>query len=69
MNDKLYRVEGMSCEHCQAAVQEALLAVPGVQAAEVDLTTATAKVASSQHVAEENLRQAVEEAGYRLVAV
>lgn len=68
MNDKLYRVEGMNCEHCQAAVQEALLTVPGVQTAEVDLAAATAKVGLSQEVAEESLQQAVEEAGYRLVA-
>jgi copper chaperone CopZ len=69
MSEGLSRVEGMNCEHCQAAVQEALQAVPGVHSAQVDLAAATAKVELSQEVAEAALQEAVEEAGYRLVGV
>lgn len=35
--DKTYRVQGMSCGHCEAAVRRALERVSGIEAVEVDL--------------------------------
>lgn len=40
-------VQGMSCQHCVAAVSKALQAVPGVQSARVDLASASAQVEGS----------------------
>ncbi len=38
------KVEGMTCGHCQKAVQGALEGVPGAQNVQVDLQTGLAKV-------------------------
>lgn len=59
-------VTGMTCSHCAAAVRKALLAVPGVQAAEVDLTSNTAMV-SGKDLDQAVLKAAVEAAGYRII--
>ncbi len=67
MERRVYRVEGMSCEHCQAAVQQALEGVPGVGSAQVDLASAAAQVEVTGDVSEQALAAAVAEAGYRLV--
>lgn len=58
-------VEGMSCGHCQAAVEKAVRGLPGVMAAEVDLAAKTLTV--DFDVAKSGLadiKKAVEDAGY-----
>jgi Cu+-exporting ATPase len=55
-------IEGMSCGHCVAHVQEALRAVPGVTSAEVDLAAKSARVEGSAPASV--LLQAVEAQGY-----
>lgn len=55
-------VEGMSCEHCEQTVQEALEGVPGVQDAEADRESAQATVNGDADV--DALVAAVEDAGY-----
>jgi copper chaperone CopZ len=53
----------MSCQHCQAAVKEALEEL-GLTQVEVDLKTG--RVTYSGEVEEQALRDAIEEAGYEL---
>ncbi len=43
-NTTVYRIEGMSCNHCRATAEKALLSVPGVETATVDLDTRLAHV-------------------------
>lgn len=43
-NNPRFRVDGMTCQHCKAAVEKALLEVPGVDHVEVDLRNGTASV-------------------------
>jgi Cu+-exporting ATPase len=57
-------VEGMTCASCVARVEKALLAVPGVADASVNLANERARVALDRPVAPERLVEAVEEAGY-----
>ncbi|WP_424019934.1 heavy-metal-associated domain-containing protein [Halorientalis pallida] len=59
-------VEGMSCEHCERTVSEALEGVDGVTAVSVDRETATATVDGDAEV--ESLVEAVEAAGYEASA-
>ena len=59
-----YVVSGMSCNHCRAAVERAMAAVPGVNQVEVDLHSGVARVCG-QHDGKA-LRQAVEAIGYGL---
>ncbi len=56
-------VEGMTCQHCQKAVKEALERVGGVEAVEVDLASGEARVTGATDV--QLLIRAVEEEGYR----
>ncbi len=43
-NTAVYRIEGMSCNHCRATAEKALLSVPGVESATVSLDTKLAHV-------------------------
>ncbi|MBI2398042.1 MAG: copper-translocating P-type ATPase [Xanthomonadales bacterium] len=57
-------VQGMSCASCVGRVERALLRVPGVVAASVNLATETAQVQADAAVTVEALLAAVVEAGY-----
>jgi copper chaperone len=61
-----YGVQGMSCGHCSAAVTEALTALPGVTAVEIDLPGKRALVTSAAPLDTAAVRDAVEDAGYQL---
>ncbi len=57
-----YRVEGMSCGRCEAAVREEVGAIDGVEAVEVDLVSKHVAVRGSFEDAA--VRAAIDEAGY-----
>jgi Cu+-exporting ATPase len=60
------KVTGMTCNGCANTVRQALLAVPGVEAAEVDLAGARATVQmDAARVTGEDLETAVRSAGYQ----
>ncbi len=42
--DTTIKINGMSCAHCVAAVQKALVAVPGVTVKEVQIGSATVSI-------------------------
>jgi len=62
-----YVVDGMTCEHCRAAVSQEVAKVPGVSAVDVDLSTGKLTVRGSD-VDETAVRAAVDHAGYAVVA-
>ena len=55
-------VEGMSCEHCEASVVDALESIAGVTAAAADHEAATATVEGEASI--DDLLAAVTDAGY-----
>jgi len=61
-----YKVTGMTCGHCAAAVKDEVGAIDAVQAVEVELETGRLAVESAAGVSEDQIRAAVEEAGYQL---
>jgi copper chaperone CopZ len=61
-----YTVTGMTCEHCVNAVTGELTALPGVKAVQIDLGTGAVTVTSEAPLAAEDVRAAVDEAGYEL---
>ena len=63
MNHALYIVPGMSCSHCESAVREEILALPGVDDVVVDLETKRVEVTGS-NLDDVAIRSAIEEAGY-----
>jgi Cu+-exporting ATPase len=58
------QVDGMSCAACVARVEKALLKVPGVASAAVNLATEQATVQAREGVPVVALERAVEQAGY-----
>jgi len=65
---KEFKVEGMSCSHCEKAVKNALNELSGVSNTEVDLNGKTVTVQYDiDVVAEKKLIEAIEEAGYDVV--
>jgi copper ion binding protein len=62
----VYAVHGMSCGHCVAAVTRELSAIDGVAGVHVDLESKKVTVGSARQLAEEEVREAVDEAGYEL---
>jgi copper chaperone len=65
MDQTTYRVTGMTCGHCAAAVTTEVSAVAGVESLEVDVDTGILLV-RGDGVSDEEVRAAVDEAGYAL---
>ncbi|QYC41722.1 Copper chaperone CopZ [Nonomuraea coxensis DSM 45129] len=66
MTGTSYTVAGMTCGHCATFVTEELEHIPGVTAVTVDAGTGTVSVTSDKGLDTEDVRAAVEEAGYEL---
>lgn len=64
---QVFRVEGMTCEHCVAAVRAEVGALAGVSDVEVELESGRVLVSGSG-VESDAVRGAIEEAGYSLAA-
>ena len=64
-----FKIDGMTCASCSARVERALLKVPGVGAASVNLATEQATVALKDEVSASTLVAAVEKAGYKAAEV
>jgi copper chaperone CopZ len=63
-----YRVTGMTCGHCEAAVTGELSQLPGVRGVSVDLSTGDVTVTSEAPLPIDDVRSAVDEAGYALAS-
>ena len=68
MNTQTYTVLGMTCSHCVDSVRGEVGAVPGVDDVTVDATTGQVTVRSEHPISDEQVREAVEEAGYSLAS-
>lgn len=66
---KKIKIEGMSCGHCSGHVTSALKELEGVIEATVDLKDKSALVHLSNNINDEQLKAAVEDAGYEVVAI
>jgi copper ion binding protein len=62
-----YDIVGMTCDHCVRAITEEVSSLAGVSQVHVDLAAGKVHVATHEPVTTEQLREAVEEAGYQLV--
>ena len=63
------RIEGMMCEHCEAAVKRALEAVPGVKSASASHQQGVAVAVLSGEADREAMRAAVEAEDYAVTAI
>jgi copper chaperone CopZ len=62
-----YSVSGMTCDHCVRAVTTELVLLPGARSVDVDLAEGAVTVTSDGPLDLEQVREAVDEAGYSLV--
>ena len=62
-------VEGMSCGHCVKHVKEALSELNGVTSVDVNLETKTAVLEATSDVKDEDIKFAIEDAGYEVVGI
>jgi copper chaperone CopZ len=63
--EHVYSVEGMTCDHCRAAVAKGVGALPGVMVVDVELESGRLTVRGA-HVEDEAVVAAVAEAGYKV---
>jgi copper chaperone len=69
MTEKTLNVEGMSCAHCKAAVEGELNRLSGVQRANANVEKGTVEVSYDEDtVTTEDLKDAIEDAGYTVAA-
>ena len=66
MSTETYTVTGMTCSHCVASVTEEVGELPGVSDVSVDLDSGRLTVTAEPSVGTDQVRAAVEEAGYSL---
>jgi copper ion binding protein len=67
MADKIYTVTGMTCEHCVNAVSGEIGKLDGVASVAVDLPSGNVTVTGDGYT-DEQIRDAVDEAGYELAS-
>jgi copper chaperone CopZ len=61
----VYKVTGMSCEHCRSSVLEEVQEIDGVLSVDLDLTSGRLEVEGTA-VSEKQIKSAVAIAGYGL---
>jgi copper chaperone CopZ len=64
--ESTYTVTGMTCDNCVAAVTRELEQLPGIRDVGVDLASGTVTVVSDGPLPIDEIRLAVDEAGYAL---
>ncbi len=67
--NRTVKIEGMMCEHCERAVNEAIGAVEGVVSVKADAKAGTAAVIMKPDTDEEDLKVAVAKAGYVFLGI
>ncbi|CCX58026.1 heavy-metal-associated domain-containing protein [Blautia hydrogenotrophica] len=67
VNQKEIRIEGMRCVNCQNRVTEALNEIEGLSA-KVSYKRKNAQLKMERQVSDEEIKKAVEHAGYKVVA-
>lgn len=65
MRETVLKIEGMTCMYCKRAVEKALIGVPGVTGANVDLAKKQAMVAGTADLTA--MAKVVDEAGFKVV--
>ena len=65
--EKVLRVEGMMCAHCQKHVQDALARMAGVTGVDVSLEKKTATVQEDRDIPMDEFAKVIADAGYELV--
>ncbi len=68
MTTTIYKVTGMTCGHCVNAVTNEVSGLAGVRDVHVDLQSGSVTVTSEGPLAQDDVRAAVQEAGYAITS-
>jgi copper chaperone len=69
MTEKTLRVPGMHCSHCKTAIEGELSKISGVESSNADVEKGTVEISYDERaVTTEDLKDAIEEAGYTVAA-
>jgi copper chaperone len=68
MSTATYTVKGMTCGHCVNAVTEEITKIDGVTNVDIDLASGLVTIASERDLGADEVREAVDEAGYEVVS-
>ena len=66
ITEKIYKVTGMMCGHCEAHVKEALEAIDGIAEASPSFLYDSVTVKMTKEVSDDAIKEAVENAGYKM---
>ena len=66
MKETIIKVEGMVCNGCENRVQNALKNIDGVENVVADHTTGTVTVTSKSEVAENVIKEKIEDIGFEV---
>ena len=67
--EKIIKIEGMMCGHCEAHVKKALEVLEGVEQANVSHEAGTAIVTMTADISDDILKKTVEEEGYKVIEI
>jgi Cu2+-exporting ATPase len=67
--EKIIRIDGMTCSHCEGTVKKALEAVDGVKRADVNHEAGNAIVDLTHDVADDILKKAIEDKDYEVIDI
>ncbi len=65
--EKIIKIEGMMCPHCEARVKKLLEELDGVEIAVTSHTEGTATLTLSKEVSNDTLKAVIEDAGYKFI--
>lgn len=65
--EKIIKIEGMMCPHCEARVKKILEEIDGVENAVTSHTEGTATVTLSKEIADDVFKGVIEDAGYKFI--
>lgn len=67
--EKVMKIEGMMCGHCEARVKKVLEELTQVDVADVNHNTNTALVKLNSEISDDELKKTVEEQGYNVIDI
>ena len=64
--EKIIKVDGMSCGHCEASVKERLMEIEGIEQVQVNLETKEVKI-KGEKISDKEVEEAIDEIGFEVI--
>lgn len=67
--EKIIKIEGMSCQHCENRVRKSLESLGNVEIVEISAEKDEAKLKISEEITIDQVKEAIEDAGYDVIDI